>query len=137
MILAWPLDSVRPGLPEWVSTLPALFFVPLQWYWVGTWVDRNLLGFGESTIRQRRAWLFILLFFPVCAVAATVSEFVGSYTSWLLFGPAIWLAAGLAIKASPLWSRPKSNRAYCKRLICLESGKVAFTQINFDDYPVN
>ena len=36
-LVSWPLDSLRPGLPESVAVLPTLLFVPLLWYWVGSW----------------------------------------------------------------------------------------------------
>jgi hypothetical protein len=109
-LLARPLDSVKPRLPEWVSTLPVLLFVPLLWYWVGAWMDRNS-RIEQTVSRERQAWLFLLLFLLVCAAAASVSDFIGSYTSWLLFGLAIWSAAGIGIRAIPHWRRRQPKRA--------------------------
>jgi hypothetical protein len=95
-LVSWPLDLLRPGLPESVSMLPTLLFVPLLWYWLGSWLDRT----GRST-RNRNSrlvfWISFLLFALVCAGAALISAFIGSYTSYLFFGIAILLTVALGV----------------------------------------
>jgi hypothetical protein len=53
LLLSWPIDSFKPGLPEWVSLLPSLLLVPLLWYLIGAWLDRKrVLGrtSGETVV---------------------------------------------------------------------------------------
>ena len=104
VIVSWPLDSLRPGLPESVSLLPTLLFVPMLWYLVGLWADRT----GRST-HNRNSWLVFsisfLLLTLVCAGAASISAFVGSYTSYLFFGLAIWLIVTIGVTTYSALSR--------------------------------
>jgi hypothetical protein len=58
-LLSFPPDSVRPGLPEWLSTLPVLLFVPLLWYWIDAWAGREM-SIEQDTSGERRAWLMLL-----------------------------------------------------------------------------
>jgi hypothetical protein len=51
-LLSAPLDYFRPGLPEWVSALPVLLIIPLLWYLVGAWADKNI-NFGKSVNTER------------------------------------------------------------------------------------
>jgi|SRR5271169_1064793 hypothetical protein len=98
VLVSWPLDSLRPGLPESISVLPTLLFVPLLWYWVGAWADRN----GRSTDSRNSRPIFsisFLLFTLVCAGAASMSAYIGSYTSYLCLGVAIWLTVPIGVKA--------------------------------------
>src|SRR3981189_2595427 len=45
LVLSWPIDSSKPGLPEWVSLLPSLLLVPLLWYLIGAcWTGNEFLG---------------------------------------------------------------------------------------------
>lgn len=108
-LLSLPLDYLRPGLPEWVSTLPLLLFVSLFWYWVGRRADKNLI-IEKNPNNARRMWFLLLLFVLVCAAAASISGFVGGYTSWVVFGLGIWLIVGFGIKAVPVLTRHNSNR---------------------------
>ena len=97
-LVSWPLDSLRPGLPESVAVLPTLLFVPLLWYWVGSWADRT--GTSAHNKNSRLAFsISFLLFALVCAGAASISAFVGSYTSYLIFGIGIWLTVAIVVKA--------------------------------------
>src|ERR1700722_4279798 len=65
-LVSWPLASLRPGLPESVSILPTLLFVPLLWYLVGSWADR----ISRSAQSRNTRFVFsisFLLFTLVCA----------------------------------------------------------------------
>lgn len=109
-ILSWPLDYFRPGLPEWVSFLPVLLFIPLLWYWVGSWSDKSV---NSDRIRNSKwgRWILLLLFIVVCAAAASVSENVGGYTSYFEFGIAIWLIVAIGAKVSAALRKRKSKVA--------------------------
>jgi hypothetical protein len=87
LLLSWPLDSFRPGLPESVSILPVLLLVPLLWYAIGSWLDRNTV---------RRQWILLMVFTVICAAASSIPERVGGYVSYLPLGIVIWAAVGLA-----------------------------------------
>jgi hypothetical protein len=96
VLVSWPLDSFRPGLPESVSLLPTLLFVPMLRYLIGLWADRT----GRSTHNRNSRLAFsisFLLFTLICAGAASISAFVGSYTSYLFFGIAIWLIVTIGV----------------------------------------
>ena len=108
-LLAWPLGSVRPGLPEWVSTLPVLLLVPLLWYLVGAWVDRNL-RIEEVISRQRGAWLFSFAIFSRLRCGVYSFGICRKLHKLAFVWACHLLVVGLAIKASPLWSDSKSNR---------------------------
>ena len=95
-LLSWPLDYLRPGLPEWVSALPVLLLVWLLWYWVGSWADKNISS-ENSRKGARWRWIFLLLFVFVCAAASSISEFVGGYASYVVFGIAIWSVVAIAV----------------------------------------
>jgi hypothetical protein len=99
LILSWPLDYLRPGLPEWVSTLLVLLFIPLLWYWVGSWSDKSVIS-DKNRNNKRGRWILLLLFLLVCAAASSIPENVGGYTSYLEFGIAIWLIVAIGVKAS-------------------------------------
>lgn len=98
-LLSRPLDYFRPGLPEWISALPVLPLIPLLWYWVGSWADKNVNS-EKSGNSERRYWILLLLFMLVCAAASSISECFGGYTNFLLFGIAIWLIGAIGAKAS-------------------------------------
>jgi hypothetical protein len=99
LILSWPLDYLRPGLPEWVSTLPVLLFIPLLWYWVGSWSDKRL-SFDKNTNSKLARWILLLLFLLVCAAVSSIPGNVGGHTSYLEFGIVIWLIAAIGAKTS-------------------------------------
>ena len=90
-LLTWPLEYLRPGLPVWVTALPALLVTSLFWYCVGSWADRN--------ISERARWILLPVFIFVCAAASSISEYVGGYTSYVLFGIAIWSIVAFGVKA--------------------------------------
>jgi len=90
-LLSWLSDYLRPGLPEWV---PVLLLIPLLWYWVGWWADKNVAS------QKNRGWILLLLFTLVCATASSIPKYVGGYTGWVVFGIAIWLVAAIGMKTS-------------------------------------
>ena len=89
LLLSWPLDFFRPGLPEWVSLLPSLLLVPLLWYLIGTWLDRKrVLGSasGETVL------LMFAMFTAVSLVVAVTSGWIfGSYTTFIPLGVVYWI----------------------------------------------
>lgn len=103
-LLSWPLDALRPGLPEWVSILPVLPFVALLWYWIGLWLDQERRA-GKSRNTAKRQWIVLLLFTAICAAASSIPEGIGGYTSYLLLGIAVWTIAAMAVKASALFRK--------------------------------
>jgi len=107
-LLSWPLDYLRPGLPEWVSALPVLLFIPLLWYWVGARVDKNI-NFGKSGNSERERWIVLLLFILVCAAASSLPDYVAGYAGYILFGIAIWLVGAIAVKVSIALGKRKSK----------------------------
>ena len=98
-LLSWPLDYLRPGLPEWVSALPVLLLIWLLWYWVGSCADKNVSS-EKNRNSERWRWISLLLFIFVCAAVSSISKFVGGYTSYVVFGIAIWSVVAVGVKAS-------------------------------------
>jgi hypothetical protein len=104
-LLSAPLDYFRPGLPEWVSALPVLLIIPLLWYLVGAWADKNI-NFGKSVNSERERWSVLLFFILVCAAASSIPDYVAGYTGYIVFGIAIWLVVAIGLKAFiALWKR--------------------------------
>jgi len=97
LTLSWSLDHLRPGLPEWVSSLPVLIFIPLLWYWVGSCSDKRISS--EQNIGGKRArWILLLLFLLVCPAAASISEMFGGHTDFVESGILIWMIALICVK---------------------------------------
>ena len=107
-LLSMPLDYLRPGLSEWVSALPVLLFIPLLWYWVGAWADKNI-NFGKSVNSERKRWILLLFFILVCAAASSIPDYVAGYTGYVLFGIAIWLVLAIGMKVSIALGKRKSK----------------------------
>jgi hypothetical protein len=95
--LSWPLEHFRPGVPEWVSSLSVLIFIPPLWYWVGSWADKRISS--EQNIGGKEArWILLLLFLLVCAAASTISEIFGGHTDYVEFGILIWMITAICMK---------------------------------------
>jgi hypothetical protein len=56
-LFSWPINYLRPRLPEWLSTLPSLLFVIVLWFLVGSWVDRRQLDAAKMRIPRYVAWV--------------------------------------------------------------------------------
>jgi len=108
-LLCWPLDYLWPGLPDGVSALPVLLLVALLWYWVGSWADK-VVRTEQGRIGEQRPWIWLMLFTFVCAAASSISAYVGGYTSFVLFGIAIWMAVTIGVRVSRARNR-KSKAA--------------------------
>jgi hypothetical protein len=109
VLLSWPLDYFRPGLPEWVSDLPVLLLIPFFWYWLGSSADKSI---GAGNINgERWGWTLLLLFIFVCAAASSISGYVGGYTSFVVFAIAIWLVVAIGVKVSTTSGKHKSKVA--------------------------
>ena len=104
LLLSWPIDALRPGLPETVSILPVLLLVPLLWYWVGSWLDQMCSG-SARRITTRRPWILLLAFGFTCAGASSIPERIGGYTSYLPLGIAIWMGAAIGMTASKVFQK--------------------------------
>ena len=66
--LSWP--SI-PSVPEWVSTLPVLLFIPLLWFWVGSWLDKGVPSHTRGRSEWEK-WSLLSLFIAVCALASSI-----------------------------------------------------------------
>jgi hypothetical protein len=93
LLLSWPIDSFKPGLPEWVS-LPSLLLVPLFWYLIGAWPDRKRV-LGRTS---RETVLLILGVFTAVSLIVAVSSgwIFGSYTTFIPLGIVYWIALAIA-----------------------------------------
>jgi len=98
LLFAWPLNVLRPGLPESASLLPALLFVPLLWYSIGSQLDqRRIADKNRSTLKRQLSFLFF--FTLICAAASSIPESVGGYVSYLPLGILTWATFGSAALA--------------------------------------
>jgi hypothetical protein len=103
--LSWPLEYLRPGLPEWVSYIPVLLLIPVFWCWLGSWTDKYV----SSGSHPYLPWILLLLFVFLSAAASSTSDYVGGYTSYLEFGIAFWLAVALGVAWFAAFRRRKSK----------------------------
>src|SRR5690348_12009333 len=84
LVLCWPLSYLRPGLPEWISSLPSLLLVPVLWYAVGSWADKRQFDKAKMRLPGYVGWVLLLLLTLVSVTGALVPlESVGSYTGFL------------------------------------------------------
>jgi hypothetical protein len=98
-LASWPLDALRPGLPESVSILPVLPFVYLLWYWIGLWLDQRRRA-DKNKIAMKGQWIWLLVFIAICAAGSSIPESVGGHVSYLPSGIVIWLFAAIGMAAS-------------------------------------
>ena len=56
---------------------------------------------------DKRPWILLLLFALVCAVGASVT----GYTSYLVYGIAVWMIVGLGIAVSAIYRKSLSRAA--------------------------
>lgn len=109
-LLSWPLDALRPGLPEWVSILPVLPLVALLWYRIGFWLDQERRAHkSRNTVKGQ--WTAFLLFMVICAAASSIPERIGGYTSYLLLGIAVWTIAAIGLRASAFFRKRRPTPA--------------------------
>jgi hypothetical protein len=95
--LSIPLNYLRPGLPEWVASLPILVLTPLFWYWCGVWADGHVSA-GTTFLTARSGWTLLSFFVLLCSAASLVSGYLAGHGGYLIFAVAIWLAVGAAAK---------------------------------------
>jgi hypothetical protein len=100
-LLSWSLDALRPGLPESISILPVLLFVPLLWYWIGSWLGQRSRA-DKNRNGNKRQWILLLVFTAICAGASSVPAKLGGYISYVPLGIAIWVIAVIGMKASTI-----------------------------------
>lgn len=109
-LLSWPLDALRPGLPEWVSVLPVLPFVALLWYRIGLRLDQEQRA-DKSRNTVKRQWIVLLVFTAICAAASSIPERIGGHTSYLLLGIAVWTIAAIGLRAWAFFRKHRSTAA--------------------------
>jgi hypothetical protein len=110
LLLSWPIDAFRPGLPEWVSLSPALFLVPLLWYRIGSWIDNRSGGEMNRTTVTRR-WALLVIFTVICGVASSIPPRLGGNMSFIPLGIVIWVAVAIRTKTSSASRRHKTRAA--------------------------
>jgi hypothetical protein len=115
--VAWPIGYLRPGLSEWISASPSLLFVYVLWYGIGSWLDRRCSAVEGSRNPARRAWISLLFFTLVCALAASIPNSAGGYVSYLPFGICIWIVVGVAMSLSTNLRSMRSIALICTALI--------------------
>jgi hypothetical protein len=106
LLISWPVDRFRPGLPEWISILPALLFVPLLWYSIGSWLDQRRSADNKRNSVSRK-WIPLAVFTAICAAASSIPESIGGYVSYLPIGILVWITFGIAALAD---SRKRKSR---------------------------
>jgi hypothetical protein len=83
-----PFTLMWPAMPEYVANLPALLFVPLLWYWVGSRLDRRWCASDKAP------WIALSIFTLGCIAGAFVP--IG-YIGFLPYGFALWGIATFTI----------------------------------------
>ena len=94
LLLSWPIDSFKPGLPEWVSLLPSLLLVPLLWYLIGAWLDRKRVL--ERTSVETVVLIFGVFTAVSLIVAVSSGWIFGFYTTFIPLGILYWIALAIA-----------------------------------------
>jgi hypothetical protein len=69
---------------------------------VARYISFLVLGrvMADWNISERARWILPPVFIIVCAAVSSISEYVGGYTSYVLFGIAIWSIVAVGAKAS-------------------------------------
>jgi hypothetical protein len=117
-VLSLPVYALLPRVPEWVSSLLLILFVPLIWFWVGRWLDK--LSDSHSNAKQRKAaWIAVGIFTAICAGLAALGSSSSSFTG---FGLLIWLAAGIAVFRVTRFRKSKRGPSSRGRFIRAVSG---------------
>jgi len=97
-LMSWPLDILRPGLPEWVSLLPSLLLVPMLWYLIGSWLDRRHVFRTSNGKTAHWPWVLLCIVTTVSLSGALSSMWLfGSYTTFIPFGIAFWIILGIGM----------------------------------------
>jgi hypothetical protein len=87
-LLSWPLGIAWPKIPEYISTVPSLIFVPILWCWVGSRLDRRW-----DTI-NKTPWIALSVFTLICLAGAFLP--IG-YVGFLPYGFVVWLFTTFAV----------------------------------------
>jgi len=93
LLLSWPLGASRPGRPEWISMLPALFLVPLLWLSIGYWLDQER-GADKYRSSAKPQWILLAVFTAISVAASSIPESWGGYVSYLPMGILVWAIFG-------------------------------------------
>jgi len=72
--------------------------------------DKNVIS-ANNRKNERRRWILLLVFILLCVAASSISGYVGGYTSYVVFGIAIWLIVAIGVKASMDLRKRKSKAA--------------------------
>jgi hypothetical protein len=112
-VLFWPINYLRPGLPEWISFLPSLLLVPVLWYVVGSWVDRRQFDAAKMRIPGYVAWVLLLILTLVSVTGGLAPlRSLGLYTGFIPFGVEVWAILGTAMAA---FGRSRKKRLHAAR----------------------
>jgi len=109
LLLLWPLDAFRLGLSESVSLLPALLFVPLLWYLVGSSLDKRRSSAGRNKSTSKSEWVLLLLFMAACAAASSLPPSIWGYANHLELGALIWMTVATWTVTSAIIRKYKSK----------------------------
>ena len=88
-LLSWPINAVKPDLPESVQLAPSLLVVLVLWYWIGLRLDR------QWTVGQKTPWILLAFFTTVCLTGALVPL---GYTGYLPYAALIWLMTAFSFR---------------------------------------
>jgi hypothetical protein len=110
LLFSWPIDTVWPNLPEHVLFAPILLFVPLLWYWTGSWLDRR---FGTVTrtgqlINGAHVWLLLFVLASAAGASIPVGSHVGP-ASFLSYGIITWVIICALMAASEVYRKLSSR----------------------------
>ena len=98
-LMSIPIAKLWPEASEWFSYLPSLFLVPLLWWLIGSWVDREC-EFRTTTGRPTFwPWILLSIVTIVSLLGAVLSEVVStSYTAFVPFAIALWIILGIGMR---------------------------------------
>ena len=89
LLLTVPIGAVRPTMPEAAQLAPALVFVVILWFWIGSRLDRRWI------VTEKTPWIILLVFTLVCLVGALIPM---GYTGFLPYGSLVWLAIAIPLR---------------------------------------
>jgi hypothetical protein len=105
-LLSSPIEILWPTLPASAQIAPALLFVPILWYWIGSQLDRKWSAphGARSSRNSNRPWALLLVFTLICVLGASLP--IG-HVGYLPYGVAVWLVTGTVV-GRLLKNRPKA-----------------------------
>lgn len=71
-LVSAPIGLARRQGPEWLFYLPSLLTVPLLWYFLGFWLDRQPFRGSDALHGNARGWVVFLFFALTCFVISLI-----------------------------------------------------------------